>query len=96
MDKQMNGRTENLPIPKDFVPYRGRCPERVYVTEGRTNLPTNGLTDQPTDGYTHSHRGMWTHLKAIKNHERDDGDALPQAAAKFQLHGLVLDDEFDF
>ena len=25
-DERMNGRTENLPILQDFVPYRGRCP----------------------------------------------------------------------
>ena len=26
MDGQMDGRTENLPILQDLVPYRGRCP----------------------------------------------------------------------
>ena len=26
VEERMDGRTENLPILQDFVPYRGRCP----------------------------------------------------------------------
>ena len=32
MDGRMNGRTENLPILQDFVPYRGRCPASPMKT----------------------------------------------------------------
>ena len=42
-----------------------------------------------------THTPMWTHLKAMKNHKRDDGDAFPLAVAKFQVRGHVLDDYDD-
>ena len=29
-DKRTDERTENLPILQDFVPYRGRCPTRIF------------------------------------------------------------------
>ena len=31
-----DGRTENLPILQDFVPYRGRCPAIIKITEKKT------------------------------------------------------------
>ena len=30
-DGQMDGRTENLPILQDFVPYRGHCPATAQL-----------------------------------------------------------------
>ena len=32
-DGRMDGRTENLPILKDFVPYQGRCPASPMKTK---------------------------------------------------------------
>merc|ERR1712121_155661 len=32
-DERTNGRTENLPILQDFVPYRGRCPKTEFRFE---------------------------------------------------------------
>ena len=34
MDRQTNGRTENLPILQDFVPYRGSCPKTLFLVGG--------------------------------------------------------------
>ena len=31
-----NGRTENLPILQDFVPYRGRCPASPHENQGES------------------------------------------------------------
>ena len=46
--ERTNGRTENLPILQDFVPYRGRCP-KTYVKwiDPQTDGPTNGHSDPP-------------------------------------------------
>ena len=33
-DGRTNGRTENLPIPQDFVPYRGRCQKTDRQKDG--------------------------------------------------------------
>ena len=35
-DERMDGRTENLPILQDFVPYRGRCPASIEITKKET------------------------------------------------------------
>ena len=36
MDGRTDGRTENLPILQDFVPYRGRCPASIKITKKKT------------------------------------------------------------
>ena len=36
----MGGRMENLPILQDFVPYRGRCPASIKITEKKTKGKT--------------------------------------------------------
>ena len=38
----MDGRTENLPILQDFVPYRGRCPASIKIAKERNQEKTVG------------------------------------------------------
>ena len=35
-DKLTNGRTENLPILQNFVPYQGRCPASPHENQGES------------------------------------------------------------
>ena len=35
-NERTNGRTENLPILQDFVPYRGRCPASPHENQGES------------------------------------------------------------
>ena len=37
-NEQTSGRTENLPILQDFVPYRGRCPASPHENQGERKV----------------------------------------------------------